>query len=86
LDQRATVGKLWRNENGLNAKNLIGLGLFNLIPSKVAISSTNFILTFFSKVFYVAFSLVTVWLCNFLAQEYGAKAACKMLMKLITDS
>ena len=30
------------------------------------------------------FSLVTVWLCSFLLQEIGAKAACKMLMKLMT--
>jgi hypothetical protein len=29
-----------------------------------------------------SFSLVTVWLCNFLRKDIGTKAACKMLMKL----
>jgi len=28
--------------------------------------------------------LVTVWISNFLAQEYHKKAACKMLMQLTT--
>ena len=26
-------------------------------------------------------SLITIWLCNFLAEEYVEKAACKMLVK-----
>ncbi len=30
----------------------------------------------------LSFSLVTVWLCNFLRKNISAKAACKMLMKL----
>jgi hypothetical protein len=36
---------------------------------------------FYNKVF----SLITVWLCYFLAKEFGPKVAHKMLMKLITE-
>ncbi len=41
---------------------------------------------FFSKSVLHSFSVLTVWLCNFFAQEYCAKAACKMLIKLTQET
>jgi len=52
---------------------------------EVSISSTFYSHFFCTKMFFQSFFLVTVWVCNFLVQEYiGAKAARKMLMTLTT--
>ncbi len=41
-------------------------------------------LDFFIQKCLHSFSLIAVWLCNFWGKNMGAKAACKMLMKLTT--
>jgi hypothetical protein len=57
---------------------------------KQFLPSVNFISIllwpFLYKTVLSSFSLVTIWLCNFLAKNISSKAASKMLMKLTTGA
>ena len=39
---------------------------------------------FFVQKYFAEYYVLTVWVCNFLAKKIGAKAACKLLVKLTT--
>ncbi len=68
-------------------KNLSTFDVFSLSPENKTFyrSLVNFINILLVRLLCESalrnFSLITVWLCNFLVQKYWRKAACKMLIK-----
>jgi len=76
--------KYWRKNIGAKilAQKLLLKCWWNWL--QVSISSTFYTRFFHMKFVLCSFSLLTVWLCSFLAKKYWRKAAHKILMKLTT--
>jgi hypothetical protein len=73
----------------LKRERFLSGGLVMSMKSKSnGLTGVNFInilsANFLYKSVLRSFTLITFWLCNFLQKNIDTKAACKMLMKLIT--
>ncbi len=71
---------LWKNISAKAAWKMLMKLIFDIV------NFTNILWTSFTYLSVLQrFSLLAIWFCSFLWKNISAKAACKMLMKLITD-